>query len=165
MITGEWSDFSFSTSLRIVFTSSILGHLKYKNSCVRLKSFLVSIYFHLNRKGKLLLPTVGEAIALLESAGTSFVLPSLERCLCYFLFPFPIAYWKACQSHNLKKWKSVSGGNVWCHCDVSFNIGCFMGLRFCAAKLSVFYWRSNCWIPLHYCLNVAAFFEERVKIQ
>ena len=44
MITGEWSDFSFSTSLRIVFTSSILGHLKYKNSCVGLKSFLVSIY-------------------------------------------------------------------------------------------------------------------------
>ena len=44
MITGGWPDFSFSTSLRIVFTSSILGHLKYKNSCVGLKSFLVSIY-------------------------------------------------------------------------------------------------------------------------
>ena len=24
---------------------------------------------------------------------------------------------------------------------------------------------GNCWIPLHYCLNLAAFFEERVKIQ
>ena len=58
-----------------MFTSSILGNLKYKNSCVGWKSFLVSIYFRLNRKGKLLLPTVGEAIALLES-GTSFVLPS-----------------------------------------------------------------------------------------
>ena len=108
-----------------MFTSSILGHLKYKNSCVRLKSFLVSIYFHLNRKGKLLLPTVGEAIALLESAGTSFVLPSPGTMSVLFSIPISDS--------------PVSGGNVWCHCDVSFNIGCFMGLRFCAAKLSVFY--------------------------
>ena len=70
-----------------MFTSSILGHLKYKNSCVRLKSFLVSIYFHLNHKGKLLLPTVGEAIALLGSAETSFVLPSPGTMSVLFSIP------------------------------------------------------------------------------
>ena len=59
-----------------MFTSSILGHLKYENFCVGRKSFLVSIYFPLESQRKTtVLVTVGVGIDLVDS-GISFVLLS-----------------------------------------------------------------------------------------
>ena len=76
MITGLWPDLSISTSLRIVFTSSILEHLKYKNSCVGWKSFLVSIYFQFESQKK---TTVG------YSRGSNWL--AWERDIICFVSP------------------------------------------------------------------------------